>query len=729
MRISWRHSAFFRLQFAFVSVIVVAASVAAMVAIVAEKTVVEDRVRADLQVRAETALHDVHHYLEDRAFELRSWSSMPTFDEILVGDRSLRVQNALLALGRRHANHYRALAALDRDGQVVAHAGEWSDPSETGRARPIETSTDRVAWTRTDRTEGASGAVGSLFVSVPIESRLTADPIGWLVAEIDWRRIEGIVRSTAIGGREQDRARFLVLVDDDDRVLAGPAENRPFSGTEADASWIPAKSGTPGVDLREARLNGYLATRFSDVDEDQVADGQFSMIAYWQESDAFRAMRFLVVSVLGAGALGIVIASSLAAVLARRFTDRIRSLGEATARLAEGDLEHRVAEGRPDEFGALARSFNEMTARIGIARHRTEEATAEWRSLVEHAPVTIVSVAPDETVRFINRVLPGFVVEDVVGSHVSEWIDPEHRARVLEVLRTVLRTGEPGHLEGAGVGGLGTNAWYSFRIGPVIRDGKVVGANLIATDISDKRKLQQDILDVSETERERVGRDLHDDLGQVLTGIALLARSLEDRLRESVPDDARTVGQIHDLLRSAIEKTRRLARGLYPVAIIREGLDVALRDLAEGVEELSNVKCTVEGRVPLDWSRDPERATHLFRIVQEAIQNALKHARPRRVSIRVERGGGGWSLTITDDGTGVPQPPSGRIGLGLRLMSYRAAVVGGRFAIDQSPTGGTIVSCRFMFASDGPEMQGVGARPGAGATGRSQDGRSAATRR
>lgn len=272
MRVSWHQSVFLRLLLAFVTVIVLACSVAASIAIFTEKTVFEDLVRADLRVRAETTLHDVEHYLEDREHELRSWGALPIFDEILVGDRSMHVQNSLLTLGRRRAAEYSALAALDRDRNVVASTGPWPPVTFEGYPVQIETRVDEVTWTLADLAVGASGTHRSLFVAVPITSRLKTGPIGWLVGEIDWDRIEEIVRGAQIGGRPQDGSRFLVLVDGDGGGLAGLTEHHDSLGPHEDVRWTPTEDGG-AVDVRETRRGPFLATRVAEVGEDGSRTG------------------------------------------------------------------------------------------------------------------------------------------------------------------------------------------------------------------------------------------------------------------------------------------------------------------------------------------------------------------------------------------------------------------------------------------------------------------------
>jgi signal transduction histidine kinase len=148
------------------------------------------------------------------------------------------------------------------------------------------------------------------------------------------------------------------------------------------------------------------------------------------------------------------------------------------------------------------------------------------------------------------------------------------------------------------------------------------------------------------------------------------------------------------LVEEGINLARSLARGLYPVEMEAEGLMAAFQDLAANISQSTKVRCVFECHSPV-LIHDDAAAAQLYRITQEAVRNALQHGRPKRIGISLSEHNGQVTLAVEDDGSGFPEegPKSG--GLGVRIMAHRAAMIGGRFAIEPAPTGGTIVTCSF----------------------------------
>jgi signal transduction histidine kinase len=209
----------------------------------------------------------------------------------------------------------------------------------------------------------------------------------------------------------------------------------------------------------------------------------------------------------------------------------------------------------------------------------------------------------------------------------------------------------------------------------------------------ERERLKKEILEVAETERKRVGQDLHDGLGQALTGTALLAKSLETTLRNRGATEAEQAAVICKLVNGAIEQTRDVARGLFPSILEAAGLRGALEDLAAGVQTVSEVECRLSIAEPFEEPSDPFEALHLYRIAQESINNALKHGDPSTIEVSLTREGRTGCLTIRDDGLGPPAQVEK--GMGLRLMDYRAALIGATLEFRGRPGEGSEVSCRF----------------------------------
>ncbi len=205
----------------------------------------------------------------------------------------------------------------------------------------------------------------------------------------------------------------------------------------------------------------------------------------------------------------------------------------------------------------------------------------------------------------------------------------------------------------------------------------------------DLARLERQIIAVSEEERSNIGRDLHDDLGSHLTGVELLSKALQQKLRDEAPERAEQLGTIRNLIRDAIEKTRRLSQGLYPVHVIEYGLESAIEELVVEVEKMFpvNFDLSWEGEKPLGTST----ATNLHYIIREAVFNAARHGKPRNIGVYVRVDDGGFSVKIVDDGKGFEGTPAAK-GMGFHTMQYRAKTIGATLSIQSAKEGGTIIS-------------------------------------
>jgi signal transduction histidine kinase len=211
-------------------------------------------------------------------------------------------------------------------------------------------------------------------------------------------------------------------------------------------------------------------------------------------------------------------------------------------------------------------------------------------------------------------------------------------------------------------------------------------------EIAERARLEEELVEISEREQRRIGRDLHDGLGQHLTAAALAGEVLENKLAARGATEAVDARRVIDIVEEAIELTRGLARGLHPVDLEADGLMTSFADLAANTSKRLNVECRFACPDPV-FVHDVTRATHLYRIAQEAITNAVKHGRARRIVIGLTADGEWTTLTVDDDGAGLP--PAATPGFGLRNMSHRAQLIGGRFTAAREPAGGTRITCRF----------------------------------
>jgi PAS domain S-box-containing protein len=240
-------------------------------------------------------------------------------------------------------------------------------------------------------------------------------------------------------------------------------------------------------------------------------------------------------------------------------------------------------------------------------------------------------------------------------------------------------------------------AWSTTLLSAAGEDPSYIIASGI--DITERKHLEKTILDISAREQRRIGQDLHDGLGQHLTGIAFMSKVQEQKLVEKGLPEADDAAKIVNLVNDAIYKTRELARGLLPVVSDAQGLMSALQQWAGEVEDLFAVGCRFECFTPV-LIHDETVATHLYYIAREAVNNAIKHGRARQIFIRLAADDQEGALTIEDDGCGIGKIAAGNKGMGLHLMNYRARMVGGSLEVRRLSAAGTLVTCRFPVVDE-----------------------------
>jgi PAS domain S-box-containing protein len=220
----------------------------------------------------------------------------------------------------------------------------------------------------------------------------------------------------------------------------------------------------------------------------------------------------------------------------------------------------------------------------------------------------------------------------------------------------------------------------------------------VLQDATARRQLEREVLEASNREQQRIGNDLHDGLGQELTGIALLLRGLENRAEREAPALSPAIEEVALLVNDAIFTTRALARGLSPVTFDRGGLALALEELSRRLSAMFhiNVRCEADDR--LDRGLESVNALHLYRIAQEAVTNAAQHGAAGQVSIELRFDAERGLLRIQDNGHGFTPAMHHSKGLGLRIMHYRAQMMAGSLRIESARSRGTVVSCWFPRA-------------------------------
>jgi PAS domain S-box-containing protein len=338
---------------------------------------------------------------------------------------------------------------------------------------------------------------------------------------------------------------------------------------------------------------------------------------------------------------------------------------------------------------------------------RTEEALQEERNVVSTildtvGAMVVVLDLEGHIIRF-NRAceqMTGYSFAEVEGKCIWSLLPvSEDAERFKASFQATCAKQHPHEYEGGWVSRDGTQrvvAWSTtFLPGAGDAASYIIASGI---DMTERKHMEKTILDISAREQRRIGQDLHDGLGQHLTGIAFMTKVQEQKLMEKGLAEAGDATKIVNLVNEAINKTRELARGLLPVLSDSHGLMSALQRWAGEVEDLFGVSCRFQCLTPV-LIHDDAVATHLYYIAREAVNNAIKHGQPRYIVIRLAADKNQGALTIQDDGCGIGIAAPGNKGMGLHLMNYRARIIGGSLEVQRVASGGTAVACLFPVSS------------------------------
>ena len=358
------------------------------------------------------------------------------------------------------------------------------------------------------------------------------------------------------------------------------------------------------------------------------------------------------------------------------------------------------SEGRRTNFVSVHRDVTERKQAEKTLRDSEERMRAILNTATD-AVITIDQQGIIESVNVAAEKMFGYTKDELVGQNVRTLMPPPYHDEHDGYIARYLETGEA-RLIGIGREVVGLRKDHStfpidLAISQVDHLGLFTG---IIRDITERKSLQREVLGIAEGEQRRIGQDLHDSTQQELAGLGMLAQTLLDNLSKVSDNfDAAQVSRFRELamkIVNGIARTHRevqsIARGLIPIRIGSEGLMDALRELAFRTDDLEGVTCAFKCEHPVEVE-ESLISTHLYRIAQEAITNALKHGRAEHILIALETDNGQTILRIADDGIGFDFTKKSE-GMGLKTMRYRASLMGASFTVRPVEAGGTLVTCR-----------------------------------
>jgi PAS domain S-box-containing protein len=345
------------------------------------------------------------------------------------------------------------------------------------------------------------------------------------------------------------------------------------------------------------------------------------------------------------------------------------------------------------------------------ARKRAEDALVKsetrMQAILNTATDAVITMEIHGIIQSVNPAAEkmfGYTAAEMVGQNMKMLMPSPYREEHDGYLANYRDTGEKRMI--------GTNREVDARH----RDGRLFPVELAVSEVKDlglftgmvrditrRKLLEREVVEVASLEQRRIGQDLHDTIGQELTALNLLAGNLTKLLPTDAAKASKVAAEIAGGLQRVQQELRAVQRGLLPVAVDSQGLMAALADLAERTCHERKVTCTFHCPIPVSLG-DNLTATHLYLIAQEAVHNALKHSQAGQINIQLT-----WDtelvLSVQDDGIGMSAALAGNQGLGLRIMRNRAGVIGAKLTIETAEPNGTVVTCVLMLRNHEPKQE------------------------
>jgi len=423
--------------------------------------------------------------------------------------------------------------------------------------------------------------------------------------------------------------------------------------------------------------------------------------------DFYEPLRTIGLGVLLTFGVTMLVVLTLTFKISKSITSPLQKMMVHFENASKGDFSLRMTVDSQDELGQLAGYFNRFMDQLAEyssnlkrqieVREKTENnlriSEERYRSVTEAAADPIVIYDMEGKVTYFNPAFQrvfGWTLDECIGNKLDHFVPQENWPETLVMIKAIRegrvlaatetqRYTRSGDIRSVSVSGA------AFRGA----DQQLAGSVVILRDITETKRLTKQLMDIGDNVRQNIGQDLHDDLCPHLIGIGGLVSALQMTIQQSNGEGAALAEKIVSLIDEATTKARSLARGLCPVHLVAGGLHSALEEIAEKTAFASGIQCTYRGDDTITFS-DNALATHVYYIVQEAVNNAVKHSGAKTIDISLSQDGEYTHLYVVDDGQGMVENREGK-GIGLRIMQYRALVIGAFLEIDNGRNGGTMI--------------------------------------
>ena len=365
-------------------------------------------------------------------------------------------------------------------------------------------------------------------------------------------------------------------------------------------------------------------------------------------------------------------------------------LPESTATIRKRIIFTKLRHSKTRQQALIRSTLTETEAKSKAVLDTTVDAiiTINTEGIIEsfnQAAERIFAYTADEVIGKNVKILMPNPYKDEHDGYIHSYRDTGHR-KIIGIGREVVARRKDG-----------STFPIELAVSEVqLKDRKIFTG--IIRDITTRLVLEKELVHASEEERRRIGQDLHDGLGQMLTGISLITQNIGRKLLKQDEKDGEEVLEIARLVKEADQHARTLARGLIPVEFASEGLGPALRRLASNTQKLSGISCSFEQHGDIPDHVDSRSATYLFRIAQEALTNAVRHSGASRLHLIMAGGKDHIRIRIRDNGSGI-HSKSEQTGMGLRIMHHRAHILGATLDVKSTPNEGTTITCTYQLAT------------------------------